>query len=70
MTSQRAVSGLQQQSLQCQSGLVGDEGLVQPAGQIDHAEVRGGGVGEFLQDCLLQLQLLTEGFPQDARRQL
>lgn len=60
MMSEQAVSGLQQQSLQHQSGLWGDEGLVQPAGQVDHAKVRGHGVGEFLQDQLLQLQLLTE----------
>lgn len=64
MTSDWAMSGLQQQSFQGQSGLGRDEGLVQPAGQVDHAEIRGRSVGEFLQDRPLQPQLLTEGLQQ------
>lgn len=66
--SQRPVPRLQQQSLQVESGLRGDEGLVEPAGQEDHAEVRGRGVGHFLEDGLLQPQLLTEGVQQETRR--
>lgn len=47
MTSERAVSSLQQQSLKSESNVGGNERLVQPAGQIDHAEVRGHRVGQF-----------------------
>lgn len=37
--SQRAVSRLQEQSLQAQAGVRRDEGLVKPAGQVDQAQV-------------------------------
>lgn len=37
--SQWAVSRLQKQSLQAQAGVHRDEGLVKPAGQVDHAQV-------------------------------
>lgn len=65
MTSEWAVACLQQQCFQHPSGLWDNKGLVQPAGQVDCAEVRGRGVGKFLQDGPLQLQLLVEGVQQE-----
>lgn len=56
--SGRSVSGLQQKPLQPQPRLGGDEGLLQPAGQVHHAEVRGRSVCKLLQYGLLQPELL------------
>lgn len=64
------MAGLQQQGLQAEPVLGGRVGLVQPAGQQHGAEVRGGGVGQLLQDGLLQPQLLTERVQQGATRSL
>lgn len=67
MASQWAVPGLQQQRLQPESALRGNERLMEPAGQKDHAEVRGHCVSHFLQDCLLQEELPTERVQQHLR---
>lgn len=48
MVSQWAVPSLQQQRLQPESALRGNERLMEPAGQKDHAEVRGHRVSHFL----------------------
>lgn len=54
---QRPVARLQQQRLQAEASLGGGVGLVQPAGQVHHAEVRGRCVSQLLQDGPLQPQL-------------
>lgn len=66
MMSEWTVSRLQKQSLERQSSVGGDEGLVEPARQVHHAQVWRPGVGQFFLDHLLQLELLAERLQQDA----
>lgn len=64
--SKGAVAGLQQQGLQAHPVLGACEGLVQPAGQVDQAQVWVQRVGHLLQDQCPEAHLLTEGLQQET----